>query len=498
MIRAIRLFLYLLLGVLWALVAGLRPAHADTFAYYAWVTAEQTTYNTAGICSKANGVIYRSSGSGNAIQVVAGAAALTPLQSAGWSGPIQCGAPHTPKWAIAKASYWPSCPTGYSQSGGVCVTNGSVTCPTNSTLTLGVCVANSGYTCTGGTAPIYSDATCGTTNNCVAGTAVTYTFQYGHKVNGKWVVGAIPTIGRADYAGSNCRLVYDPLMASDGNCFSYVDAPTKGYCTMGNFKMDGTLATGSEQSTVTPDTSSPCPSGYALGNVNGIADCYPSASGQTPTVAPPPTTTTKSESSATVGDVTTTTTNICSSSGSCTSTVTTVNNVTGEKGTKITTSVGADTAGKSGQGNTEQANFCRDNPESPMCRGSSISGTCGAVSCDGDAIQCAIAREQAKRGCEWYTENTTAQSLGDNMIAGTDPDAATFPNHPSQLSTTGVGSISQATFLSAAAGLSDQTVAVGARSFVIPWSKWNDILGYMGLIVMAFAFVAAYKIIGVH
>ncbi|MEQ1775538.1 MAG: hypothetical protein ABL891_17315 [Burkholderiales bacterium] len=182
--------------------------------------------------------------------------------------------------------------------------------------------------------------------------------------------------------------------------------------------------------------------------------------------------------------------------GSVTTTVTTTNTSTGALVSQ-TQSTAAVQAGSGQNGNSEMSKFCADNPNSPMCKLGTFSGTCGAFVCDGDGIQCAISSDQHKRNCTLFDTATTLSTLGTNVAAGSDPDAATLPQHPSQLASTSVGTLSTSTFL-AGGSLTDQTVSLGAHSFVIPWSSWNAVLGYLGYIVMAFAFVAAYKIVGVH
>lgn len=110
-----------------------------------------------------------------------------------------------------------------------------------------------------------------------------------------------------------------------------------------------------------------CPSGQAVGTVNGVTGCYPSGK---------PNTTTTSAPSTDASGNTTTTTNITNVTGA-TTTNTTVTNATGGTTTTTTTTPGSGgTAGQKGVGSgaggtvTAQDKTCADNPSLPGCAGS--------------------------------------------------------------------------------------------------------------------------------
>lgn len=65
--------------------------------------------------------------------------------------------------------------------------------------------------------------------------------------------------------------------------------------------------------------------------------------------------------------------------------------------------------------------FCSENPGLAFCRNSSWGGTCGAFSCDGDAIQCALAREVHNRNCQFIDgtgQDGTLAAAGAAAVAG--------------------------------------------------------------------------------
>lgn len=65
----------------------------------------------------------------------------------------------------------------------------------------------------------------------------------------------------------------------------------------------------------------------------------------------------------------------------------------------------------------KQESFCKENPTSALCKQSSFGGQCGAVTCEGDAIQCAIAADQYRRNCQWF-DDEAAVPLSQSGNAG--------------------------------------------------------------------------------
>lgn len=67
----------------------------------------------------------------------------------------------------------------------------------------------------------------------------------------------------------------------------------------------------------------------------------------------------------------------------------------------------------------EQPKFCEDNPDSVICKSSTWGGTCESqFSCDGDAVQCAIAREQHLRNCTLFSTETDYSQKGRDAANG--------------------------------------------------------------------------------
>jgi hypothetical protein len=140
--------------------------------------------------------------------------------------------------------------------------------------------------------------------------------------------------------------------------------------------------------------------------------------------------------------------------------------------------------------------FCEQNPEVTICKRSTWGGACGAFACDGDAVQCAIAREMHQRNCQLFETTSTLSDLGNAVAAGNDPQASQNPALEANRETRSLtGSLSQDTFL-APGGLSDQQFTVSPLLTVtLPWSQLNYYLSLMGSIVVAFAMLFAARIV---
>ena len=109
----------------------------------------------------------------------------------------------------------------------------------------------------------------------------------------------------------------------------------------------------------------------------------------------------------------------CGSDGSCTTTTnitTTIINTDGSSTTKTETKK-EDSQGNSGTGTADGTGFCKENPNSPMCKSGSFNGSCAqAPSCEGDPIQCATAKAVFETNCKTLKPGeppTTTEPVGE-------------------------------------------------------------------------------------
>ena len=115
----------------------------------------------------------------------------------------------------------------------------------------------------------------------------------------------------------------------------------------------------------------------------------------------------------------------------------------------------------------------------------SFGGTCGAgFTCEGDALQCAMLKEQHKRNCEVLEKDTDSSSLANKAINGSDDKSAeNLKNTAEQLS---IGTFDQAGLGWSQSCPADPEIQLGfggrASSFSIPFSR---ICGPLGIISLA-------------
>ncbi len=164
--------------------------------------------------------------------------------------------------------------------------------------------------------------------------------------------------------------------------------------------------------------------------------------------------------------------------GECTTTKTTTN----PDGTATTTSSQQD-----------QDSYCKSNPDVALCKSSAYSATaCDATpTCQGDAIQCAMAAKQHESYCafkaQFTTDDPTLSNTGTSAINGTHANA-----NPLQAATTSTFSFSSQFNASGGGGCpADFTVG----SYTIPFSKTCDGLNALGLACLGISLLWAARIV---
>lgn len=268
------------------------------------------------------------------------------------------------------------------------------------------CVASSGvYTCPSTGGWTLSGTNC-TRPACAAGK----TRQADGSCLGACTVAADEQVG----AGSIYLRPTDGGKVCVEGCSAYIGGRTytEGGQTYGQAWSYGVQCTGGTEAADTPAGEAPpaekaCHDrGMCSGTVSGATVCVTCDSTSSETK----TTKTETPPGATGPTTTTTTTKTtCVEAGSCTTTVSTSTSSGAGTGTSSeTTKAPSGAEPKPGEEKPEEAKpFCAENPDSPICKVSSFSGTCGAEpSCDGDAVQCAQAREAFKLRCA-LTPNIT-------------------------------------------------------------------------------------------
>lgn len=300
------------------------------------------------------------------------------------------------------------------------------------------------------------------------------------------IVGAcVPSAGPTSLV---CNSTCEALVVSASNQFiSASGVPS----TCGEYELTGNSCQPSQPQAV-PNTGSQCPDGQVAGEFNGQSLCLPAGSSNPITQTSATTSATSTASgTATVQQITVTS---CTGSGSCstTTTTTTVNNPVGG-GTPQTTT-------ESETKTESEETFCAQNPNAVVCKESksSFGGSCGAFTCEGDAVQCAIAREQHDKNCVLFNNQTSLSDLGNKVGSGVE-----------DLTGAGLTSAANREIVNLATSLdeskalpvgcvSDRSYSLwGGVNFTIPFSSLCPYLEFMGSIVLAFAYLAAARIVGV-
>jgi hypothetical protein len=172
---------------------------------------------------------------------------------------------------------------------------------------------------------------------------------------------------------------------------------------------------------------------------------------------------------------------------------------TSQNQTSSTTTRPDGTTGVSGS-STDKSNLCSQNPNLTICQNSTVSGTCGTISCTGDAIQCATLRAAAALQCQQkQTEDdlkaSSAYTLGSSVAGGTDPAGSTLPSPSKATEVTMPGTLDQSGWLAGGQCFVDKVVTIQGRTFVLPYSKACDYLIVLRLGLMVIASLVSFRIV---
>jgi len=373
----------------------------------------------------------------------------------------------------------------------------NVTCPANSTKndTTGMCSCNADYHedgaggCVSNSCPV-NEHWNGTACECDSGLS---------RYQGVCTV-SCPAAGTAGPKLAIDASASPGSTMCNGTCqYTFTEASNQ-YAVNGVQKWYGStvstgqFCTGSGEVAATNLATLPpsCPAGQVPGTINGTFACLPSSADSPAKTVSTSSTTSKDANGNTTGSSSTTTTTTDTGTGvnSSSTTVTRdgAGNVTGSDQKVQNVNASSD--------KNDVQKFCEQNPNASICKSSSWGGACGSFSCDGDAVQCAIAKEIYQRNCALFDTESALSTLGNQVTTGQDPQASQNPAlDANRQSVSMSGAINQDTFLGQG-GLADQQITVSPRLTVtLPWSQLNYYLSLMGSIVVAFALVAAARMV---
>lgn len=152
----------------------------------------------------------------------------------------------------------------------------------------------------------------------------------------------------------------------------------------------------------------------------------------------------------------------------------------------------------------EQGRFCAQNPTAAACKneegGGSFSGSCQAgFTCDGDAVMCAIAKEQHTRACQLFKEDTpegqlyAAEKGKEGIQRGEGSDMGTIDLGG------GSGSLIKTdSLIGEGSCVQDLQFQFMGEPVTIPLSSLCPYLAMLGNILVAVGMVMAIRIVGVR
>lgn len=153
-------------------------------------------------------------------------------------------------------------------------------------------------------------------------------------------------------------------------------------------------------------------------------------------------------------------------------------------------------SGGGGGGGNEGDGFCKENPDSPICKNGTFGGSCAAnFTCDGDAIQCAIAKEQHLRNCRLFDDPSDESRLYDAEKAK-DPNRKVTSGLPGNENVDMTGRIDMSDAIGGGGCISDLSISVLGQSISLPISVICPYLAMLGNVLVAVSLLLAVRIVG--
>lgn len=246
-----------------------------------------------------------------------------------------------------------------------------------------------------------------------------------------------------------------------------------------------------------------CPTGSMPGGVDpsGMTVCV--GDGKKPTTTETETKTpTKTVTDSAGNTVSTDVSTKTNSDGSTTTTTTTT--TTKPDGTKtvdVKSDTGAATGGAQGtKDSKDQADLCAKNPSLNICKNSQVTGTCGQISCTGDAIQCATLRAAAAMQCKQKQDDDDLKAspltaLGASTAAGNDPLSGTLPTKGNGGNVTMPSSLDNSGWLGGGAAFNDVTFSIHGKSITVPLAKATGYLVGLRYALMIVALLVSFRML---
>lgn len=274
---------------------------------------------------------------------------------------------------------------------------------------------------------------------------------------------------------------------------SYGHVTVSGGADAGGCSTASTTAGTSTSPSVTPTAAAapaPCVGGSA-GMVNGVSVCIPFSSSPAPTVSDKVKTESSTAPTGEAVEKKTSETTVCTN-GSCTTT------------TNISSTTGAAASSSTASVSQSKGEYCASKPQATECggsgKGSGFGGACKAgFTCDGDAVQCAAAKEQYTRNCQIF-ENETPEVTAYNAMRDAERSKTGAQYSSDTVSITSESFKTDNILGVGASCIADRpltmTVAGHTSTVMLPFSTVCPYLRWLGFLNIALSFLLAARIVG--
>ena len=382
--------------------------------------------------------------------------------------------------------------------------SGEAACPPDSTENAGNCICNSGFRPAANVSSGVFDAC--STYTCEDGVAAIESGLYGPYAAKKtlgttYVCEAANDNGNSLQGCVSKQVVESNFSGADGWYTDFSRTTTGNTCD--SDQGNGSSESSTDEQVPDEERAEPeCTGGKVPGTVNGSTVCVdPGKAESTDKVTQNPDGTTTTETTVCTNGTCVTTKVTRDSNGTVTGTSSSSQSQSQYCAANPGASICGGSSGSGGSGGDGGGGFCEENPELAICGDSSFAGSCPSFTCDGDAVQCAIAREQHIRNCRLFDSETSPSALttaGQGALvedAGRLGDAGQpmagvsgTPGNPLKVNVGAMFSSMPANPWSESCP-PDQPITLFGRAFVIPLAAACPSLQVLGYIAVAFTLV---------
>jgi hypothetical protein len=355
---------------------------------------------------------------------------------------------------------------------------------------------------------------CPPAGSSAGSTEITFGWKTGPDTGAAWAAGPFNPY-QTTYCPGSCLVTGDSSQPPS-ECYTDQSPSPHGYyqstCTL-EMKHVGSPCTatpdnapksGSTEPSAPPPEKNRCPIGTSQIGTDSAG--IPICRGDKPDAPSTKQTTTQTTTAPDGTKTTTTTEKTTNSDGSQTTKTTTTTTApdgtqSTTQGTATGTKPGTSVEGKNDSTDDQKSDLCKQHPTLNICRNSQISGACESVSCDGDAIQCAIARQVAIDACELQKgsdalKGSPGYALGMQLASGTDPRQSDIDT---ALAGTQVDlssqSLDQSGFLGGGSCLPDRSISVAGRTVAVSFGAVCNNISGLRYAVLACSLLVAYLLV---